>query len=242
MNSTQQRALATAATTSQRSHAIRMNLFVLVRILFQYLERVDRSILDLAREVLKDCERKHNSHDSKYETLADAVSERVRDAVGEGHWTKAREIQKQLAINQQKRKLNSMRVARGQWKRHARQHLRVNVSKPREKLPYKAARVTLSMSRKASPSAVARSREMGMDNGGNDNSRVDSQAASRTIVNSEQASSSSHDEIEGATGTLSSSGKLPLQKQVMFTTSASPISAAASAAKTSTAMAQASSF
>ena len=33
------------------STIVRMNLFVLVRILFQYLERVDPSSLDLAKEV-----------------------------------------------------------------------------------------------------------------------------------------------------------------------------------------------
>jgi hypothetical protein len=86
-----------------------MNLFMLVRILFQYLERTDRTVLDLAKEVLKDCERKHNTKDSKYETLADAISERVRDAVGESHWKKARMIQKQLALNQQKKKMRTMK-------------------------------------------------------------------------------------------------------------------------------------
>ena len=35
----------------QIKQAIRMNLFVLVRILFLYLERVDRTVLDLAKEV-----------------------------------------------------------------------------------------------------------------------------------------------------------------------------------------------
>lgn len=100
----------TAGSVSQRSTTVvRMNLFVLVRILFQYLERVDPSSLDLAKEVLKDCERKHNTKDSKYETLADAINERVRDAVGESHWAQARKIQKQLMINQQRKKLKAMK-------------------------------------------------------------------------------------------------------------------------------------
>lgn len=97
--------------SSQRSQTVRMNLFVLVRILFQYLERVDSSVLHLAKEVLKDCERKHNTKDSKYGTLADAIGERVRDAVGEAHWAQARKIQKQLALNQQKKKLAAMKGA-----------------------------------------------------------------------------------------------------------------------------------
>lgn len=87
-----------------------MNLFVLVRILFQYLERVDPSLLRLAKEVLKDCERKHNTKDSKYGTLADAINERVRDAVGETHWAQAKKIQKQLVINQQRKKMVSMKT------------------------------------------------------------------------------------------------------------------------------------
>jgi hypothetical protein len=35
----------------QKIQALRMNLFVLVRILFQYLERVDTAVLSLAKEV-----------------------------------------------------------------------------------------------------------------------------------------------------------------------------------------------
>ena len=60
--------------------------------------------------MLKDCERKQNSKDSKYETLADAISERVRDAVGETHWARARQIQKQLALNQQKKRWRDMKA------------------------------------------------------------------------------------------------------------------------------------
>jgi hypothetical protein len=37
------------------------------------------------------------------------VHERVRDAVGESHWTQARKIQKQLVINQQMKKLKAMK-------------------------------------------------------------------------------------------------------------------------------------
>ena len=42
---------AAMRTAAQRSTVVRMNLFVLVRILFQYLERVDPSTLTLAKEV-----------------------------------------------------------------------------------------------------------------------------------------------------------------------------------------------
>mmetsp|Transcript_7936 Transcript_7936/g.15001 ORF Transcript_7936/g.15001 Transcript_7936/m.15001 type:complete len:348 (+) Transcript_7936:98-1141(+) len=95
---------------SQKVAVLRMNLFVLVRILFQYLERVDAEILVLAKAVLKDCERKQKTNNSKYPTLADAINERLRDAVGETHWTQARKIQKQLVINQQLKKLKALKA------------------------------------------------------------------------------------------------------------------------------------
>lgn len=79
-------------------------------------------------QVLKDCERKHDRKESKYETLADAISERVRDAVGEHHWRQARRIQKQLALNQQKKKMKAMLAQRQRvWEQqqaqsHSHQH------------------------------------------------------------------------------------------------------------------------
>ena len=42
---------AAPGTAAQRSTVVRMNLFVLVRILFQYLDRVYPSTLTLAKEV-----------------------------------------------------------------------------------------------------------------------------------------------------------------------------------------------
>lgn len=80
-------------------------------------------------QVLKDCERKHNTKDSKYETLADAIGERVRDAVGENHWAQARKIQKQLVINQQRKKLKAMK---GQAAKSALQRLQTGAS-PQQK-------------------------------------------------------------------------------------------------------------
>ena len=62
-------------------------------------------------QVLKDCEQKHNTKQSKHKTLADAISERMRDAVGLVHWENARRIQKRLAINQRKQTFRAIRKA-----------------------------------------------------------------------------------------------------------------------------------
>lgn len=82
-------------------------LLVLLRVLFKYLERVDGAALYLAAKVLDDCERKHAAGESKYESLAAAVTERLRDAVGEAHWRQARRVQRQLAANHRARQRRS---------------------------------------------------------------------------------------------------------------------------------------
>lgn len=136
-----------ASETRRRN---RVNLFILVRILLQYLDKVDPATSTLAREVsfsyvvvssvcktvpspratapepsrcpysphitlhhithnkrqvLKDCGRKHSTSDSNFPTLADAIRERLRDAVGETHWSSARSIHRRLAINQRRRRM-----------------------------------------------------------------------------------------------------------------------------------------
>lgn len=65
-----------------------------------------------APQVLKDCKRKHDRRESKYETLADAISERLRGAVGEHHWRQARRIQKVFERNRQKKKVKAMLAER----------------------------------------------------------------------------------------------------------------------------------
>ena len=82
----------------------RMKLFIIVRILLRYLKKVDPILSDKANAVLKDCERKHSSQESRYETLADAIQDRLRDTVGGTHWQKACVIQRQLAADQRKNK------------------------------------------------------------------------------------------------------------------------------------------
>lgn len=81
-----------------RSMAVRKKLFLLVKILFQYLERVDPNQLQLAKMALRDSENKHRSKDSKYPTLADAIYHNLRDTVGEKHWANANKIYKQMSL------------------------------------------------------------------------------------------------------------------------------------------------
>lgn len=61
---------------STASRESRKDLALLVRVLLQYLQRVDKAALAAAKEVLKDCERKHKQRDSKFARLADAIHER----------------------------------------------------------------------------------------------------------------------------------------------------------------------
>eukprot|EP00571_Detonula_confervacea_P001081 CAMPEP_0172314758 /NCGR_PEP_ID=MMETSP1058-20130122/23323_1 /TAXON_ID=83371 /ORGANISM="Detonula confervacea, Strain CCMP 353" /LENGTH=164 /DNA_ID=CAMNT_0013028705 /DNA_START=176 /DNA_END=670 /DNA_ORIENTATION=- len=117
-------AIVTNATRTKRNKVLRIKLFVLVRILFRYLEKVDVVMLDLAKEILKDCERKHNTKDSKYETLAEAIADRLRDAVGEAHWTNAWKIQKQLVADQRRRKVNAALKERNAFKERNNRRLR----------------------------------------------------------------------------------------------------------------------
>ena len=100
-----------ARMKQRRTVQRRMKLFLLVRILLQYLNRVDPAMLDTAKKVLKDCERKHIAKDSKYATLADAIEDRLRDAVGETHWTAACWIHRNMEFDQRHRR-NMIGVAK----------------------------------------------------------------------------------------------------------------------------------
>ena len=59
-------------------------------------------------QMLKDCNQKHKSKDSKYATLMDAISKQVWNAVGKTHWTQAKQIQKQQALIQKGGKWKNM--------------------------------------------------------------------------------------------------------------------------------------
>lgn len=94
----------------------RMNLFVLIRVLLRYLERVDVDAWCLAKQVLKDCETKQKSGDSKYPTLFHAVNERLRHTVGETHWALARKIRAHLKFERRQRQSKEHQQERKQKK------------------------------------------------------------------------------------------------------------------------------
>jgi hypothetical protein len=73
--------------------ARRANLFLHVRVLLQYLTRVDPKLRVEAQNALKICHLKNRSGDPNYKSLVDSIERRVRLAVGEKHWVRSRAIQ-----------------------------------------------------------------------------------------------------------------------------------------------------
>jgi len=73
--------------------ARRANLFLHVRVLLQYLTRVDPKLRIEAQNALKECHLKNRSGDPNYKSLVDSIETRVRSAVGNKHWDRAKEIQ-----------------------------------------------------------------------------------------------------------------------------------------------------
>jgi len=92
---------AASFSSSSGSHASREHL----RVLLRYLERVDPGALDLARQVLRDCDLKYRSEGSRFvdRQFSEAVNGRVRSAVGEAHWDEAGRILRQVICNQRAR-------------------------------------------------------------------------------------------------------------------------------------------
>lgn len=80
----------------------RLNIFVLVRILFHYLEKVDPKLLLQAKQVLKECDKQKKAGNPEYQNLADAIPPRIKNCVGDHHWSKALAIQRQFLKSKQK--------------------------------------------------------------------------------------------------------------------------------------------
>mmetsp|Transcript_28648 Transcript_28648/g.42404 ORF Transcript_28648/g.42404 Transcript_28648/m.42404 type:complete len:148 (+) Transcript_28648:206-649(+) len=82
----------------------RMNLFVFVQILLKYLEKVDPKLSLCAKTALQECHRKNKDGDPAYKSLATAIQLRLRQTVGELHWTRAEQIQRQAQFRTQRKK------------------------------------------------------------------------------------------------------------------------------------------
>jgi len=97
-----------AAKVSQSRQLNRVNLFVLIRVLFHYLEKVDARLLVQAKQVLKDCDKRKKDGDPEFQSLAGSIESRIRATVGDLHWNKALTIQRQVLLNKQKQKVAAM--------------------------------------------------------------------------------------------------------------------------------------
>ena len=81
-----------------------LNVFVLVRLLFHYLEKVDPRLLLEAKRALKDCDRRKREGDPGYQQLSEVVPRRLRRIVGTKHWGRALEIQRNYLLQKQRKK------------------------------------------------------------------------------------------------------------------------------------------
>ena len=81
-----------------------LNVFVLVRLLFHYLEKVDPQLLLEAKRALKDCDRRKREGDPGYQQLSEVVPRRLRRIVGTKHWGRALEIQRNYLLQKQRKK------------------------------------------------------------------------------------------------------------------------------------------
>mmetsp|Transcript_25008 Transcript_25008/g.28822 ORF Transcript_25008/g.28822 Transcript_25008/m.28822 type:complete len:226 (+) Transcript_25008:158-835(+) len=88
---------------SQTPHQIvirhRINLFVMIKILFKYLNRIDPALATRAQNLLKDCNKQNAQRQKQgkssmvvYGNLADTIERRVRLCVGDAHWQRAQNV------------------------------------------------------------------------------------------------------------------------------------------------------
>jgi len=77
----------------------RINLFVMIKILFKYLNRIDPALAARAKNLLKDCNKQNAQRQKQgkssmvvYGNLADTIERRVRLCVGDAHWQRAQNV------------------------------------------------------------------------------------------------------------------------------------------------------
>ena len=96
--------------------AHQLNVLVLVRLLFHYLEKVDPQLLLEAKRALKDCDRRKRDGDPGYQQLSEIIPRRLRRIVGDKHWGRALAIQRNYLL--QKKRKKKQRDEMMQHRRH----------------------------------------------------------------------------------------------------------------------------
>ena len=115
--------------------AHQLNVFVLVRLLFHYLEKVDPQLLLEAKRALKDCDRRKREGDPGYQQLSEVIPRRLRRIVGDKHWGRALAIQRNYLLQKKRKKKQ-----RDEMMQHRRQ-----MSRSREKFGLSANPNVVSM-------------------------------------------------------------------------------------------------
>jgi len=100
-----------------------LNVFVLVRLLFHYLEKVDPQLLLEAKKALKDCDRRKHEGDPGYQQLSEVIPRRLRRIVGDKHWGRALAIQRNYLLQKKRKKKQRDEMI----------HHRRNISRGRDK-------------------------------------------------------------------------------------------------------------
>ena len=104
-----------------RESTHQINVFVLVRLLFHYLEKVDPNLLLEAKAALKDCDRRKRNGDAGYACLSEAIPRQLRRVVGDKHWGRALAIQRDYLLQKQRKrkKQNDLMESRRHTKQSA---------------------------------------------------------------------------------------------------------------------------
>mmetsp|Transcript_40586 Transcript_40586/g.59328 ORF Transcript_40586/g.59328 Transcript_40586/m.59328 type:complete len:141 (+) Transcript_40586:113-535(+) len=78
--------MATADQSERSPLRHRLNLFMLIRIIFVRLEKVNPRLLIHAKQVLKDCNALKKKGHPKFQNLAVSIECQMRKTIGENHW------------------------------------------------------------------------------------------------------------------------------------------------------------
>uniref|UniRef100_A0A7S4RVE2 Uncharacterized protein n=1 Tax=Ditylum brightwellii TaxID=49249 RepID=A0A7S4RVE2_9STRA len=81
--------MATADQPKRPPLRHRLNLFMLIRIIFVRLEKINPRLLIQAKRVLKDCNTLKQKGHPKFQNLAVSIESQMRKTIGEKHWNES---------------------------------------------------------------------------------------------------------------------------------------------------------